>query len=164
VADEAWKPWPTDPRYLVSDQGRVRGPSGKIRKPDVDYNGRLRVGIAFSDTKMLRKRSIHKMVLKAFVGPCPPGQETRHRNGKHDDNRLENLLWGTSTENKADRDEHGRTQRGYGHYKAVLRPDEVMKIRAAYPAKTIAVLSGEYGVSWTTIRTIVTWRTWKHLP
>jgi uncharacterized protein YjcR len=39
-----------------------------------------------------------------------------------------------------------------------------MKIRVAYPAKNYAELAEEYGVHWTTIKSIITRRTWKHLP
>lgn len=58
-----------------------------------------------------RTTKVHHLVLEAFVGPRPAGAECRHRNGKRDDNRAANLLWGTSKENAADRIEHG-TQTG----------------------------------------------------
>jgi hypothetical protein len=50
-------------------------------------------------TKMVR---VHHLVLNAFVGPREPGTECRHLNDIPDDNRLENLAWGTSSENKFD--------------------------------------------------------------
>jgi hypothetical protein len=45
---------------------------------------------------------VHRLVLEAFVGPCPEGMETRHLNGVRDDCRLNNLAWGTPDENRAD--------------------------------------------------------------
>jgi hypothetical protein len=93
MAEESWKPWPGDPRYLVSDQGRVRGPSGKIMKLQMDPKGRWRAG--YTKDGKTKKPQVHQMVLEAFVGPCPPGHETRHRNGTPTDNRLENLVYGT---------------------------------------------------------------------
>lgn len=50
---------------------------------------------------------VHRLMLEAFVGPCPPGMECRHLNGVADDNRLENLCWGTHLENEMDRRRHG---------------------------------------------------------
>lgn len=50
----------------------------------------------------------HHMVLLAFVGPRPAGMECRHLNGIPDDNRIENLAWGTRKENIADTIRHGR--------------------------------------------------------
>lgn len=46
-------------------------------------------------------------MLTAFVGPCPPGMMARHRNGNPADNRVENLRWGTQSENMLDAVEHG---------------------------------------------------------
>jgi hypothetical protein len=76
--------------------------------------------------------------------PARPGVPAP--NGKPIDNRLTNLHYGTAKQNKADRDAHGRTQKGIGHYNVRLRPDEVMKIRAAHPAKNYAELAEEYEV------------------
>lgn len=39
------------------------------------------------------------------LGPCPAGHETRHLNDIPDDNRLENLAWGTKVQNEGDKDE-----------------------------------------------------------
>ena len=51
---------------------------------------------------------IHRLVLEAFVGPCPEGMETCHNNGVRTDNRLENLRWDTSSANNDDIVKHGR--------------------------------------------------------
>jgi len=54
-----------------------------------------------------KKRYVHQLVLEAFAGPCPAGQEVRHRNGRADDNRLENLHYGTRSANTLDKVAHG---------------------------------------------------------
>lgn len=51
---------------------------------------------------------LHRLILEAFVGPCPPGCETRHLDGDPGNNALSNLAWGTPAENTADRKKHGR--------------------------------------------------------
>jgi hypothetical protein len=38
---------------------------------------------------------VHRLVLLAFMGPCPKGMRCRHLNGVRNDNRIENLCWNT---------------------------------------------------------------------
>ena len=55
---------------------------------------------------------IHRLVLEAFVGPCPEGMECRHKDDDKSNNRLDNLSWGTRMENAADRIANGNQWRG----------------------------------------------------
>lgn len=48
------------------------------------------------------RRGVHILVLEAFVGPRPEGHWGLHRNDVPDDNRVENLYWGTPGQNGAD--------------------------------------------------------------
>ena len=45
---------------------------------------------------------VHQLIMRTFVGPPPDGQEVRHKNGDPTDNRLENLEYGTRTQNILD--------------------------------------------------------------
>lgn len=45
---------------------------------------------------------VHQLILLTFIGPCPLGMEVLHNNGNPADNRLENLRYGTRTENILD--------------------------------------------------------------
>lgn len=45
---------------------------------------------------------VHRLMLEAFVGPCPPGLEGCHRNDVSTDNRIENLRWDTRSANMLD--------------------------------------------------------------
>lgn len=58
-----------------------------------------------------RTRTVHSLVLLAFVGPRPSGMEVRHLNGMKTDNRLTNLAYGTRSDNVLDTVRHG-TYRG----------------------------------------------------
>lgn len=64
---------------------------------------------------------VHRLVLQAFRGECPPGQQGCHEDGNLFDNRLSNLRWGTPSSNAQDRIQHGtnpkvnQTDCHYGH-------------------------------------------------
>jgi hypothetical protein len=46
--------------------------------------------------------SVHRLVLLAFVGPCPDGLEGLHWDDDPANNRLSNLRWGTPGDNQRD--------------------------------------------------------------
>jgi hypothetical protein len=75
---------------------------------------------------------VHRLVLEAFVGPCPRGLECRHRNDVGADNRLTNLVWGTRRENLLDRRSTGRVWRmpGTSNPSAKLTPKTADQARA----------------------------------
>ena len=98
-----WKPWPKDERYLVSDQGQVRGLKGHVLKP-----GRAGTNYRKVSTKPNPNQRVDYMVLETFVGPRPEGHEVLHANDDQSDNRLENLRWGTHVENCQDRTQNGK--------------------------------------------------------
>ncbi len=54
-----------------------------------------------------RWRFVHTLVATAFHGPRPERTECRHLNGDMLDNRAENLVWGSHSENMLDAVRHG---------------------------------------------------------
>lgn len=118
---ETWKDIPGwEGFYQVSDQGRIRSVDrtipharygtvnrkGKVMSPGSNPKGYKIVGLRRNGKA--KGASVHTLVLQAFVGPRPPGYEACHNNGDLADNRLENLRWDTSSENKIDIQRHGR--------------------------------------------------------
>jgi hypothetical protein len=108
--------------YQVSDLGRVRSLDrwvkrrtnnggwwrqfipGKVLKSESPRCVYLGVTLRKNgSTKWFR---IHRLVLGAFVGPCPEGMEGRHLDDCPTNNRLDNLAWGTRRENMADTARH----------------------------------------------------------
>lgn len=122
---EQWKPVPGYAgRYEVSDRGRVRRndwvavtrrgerklPARELKTPKTS-TGHLSVVLAApggGEDRWL----VHRLVLTAFVGPCPNGMECRHLNDNPVDNRLSNLCWGTRTDNMLDRTRNGIDNNG----------------------------------------------------
>ncbi|WP_085104883.1 NUMOD4 motif-containing HNH endonuclease [Mycobacterium paraense] len=105
--------------YEVSDQGRVkslartstlrnrwgnigtRRTAERLLKPCPDKGGYLNVGLSRDGRR--RNYFAHSLVLTTFVGPCPPGQECCHLDNVKTNNRLDNLLWDTPSQNQLDR-------------------------------------------------------------
>lgn len=122
---ERWKPAPGAPGYEVSSLGSVRNQkSGKTLTPWRHRSGHLYVNLG-----RRHREQVHRLVLTAFTGPAPSrAHECRHMNGQHDDNRAENLAWGTRLENVADTVRMGKNTRGETHSSAKLRESDVLEI------------------------------------
>jgi hypothetical protein len=111
-----------------------------------------------------RKISIHRTVLEVFVGPCPEGKEACHNNDISDDNRLDNLRWGTKLENHHDRRLNDMIPMGERHYKARLTEADVLSIRQRLAdGEKGRDLAKEYRVTPATICSIKQRRIWKHV-
>jgi hypothetical protein len=109
------------------------------------------------------ERLVHRVVAETFLGPAPVGKNTiRHLNGNPLDNRAENLCWGTMAENTADMLSHGRSvagRKGTSH-KLGRAGAESMRARFAEGASQ-ASLAREFGVSLTTVSSVVQGRSWR---
>ena len=114
---ERWRPIPEfGGKYEVSTHGRVRrlyyrqrkgNPASKLLRPGANSSGHLFVYLGRG-----RKRYVHRLVLTAFRGACPPGKESLHRDGVPANNYLRNLRWGTRSENLLDDyRRHGKRRR-----------------------------------------------------
>ncbi len=138
--------------YEVSDQGRVlshKGPAPKILRQYQDRHGHLRVALYSGGRSS--KRFAHRLVLQAFVGDQPPGMEVRHLDGNPTNNALENLAYGTRSQNMLDKKWH-RTARSptgklFGHEASEI------KVRLRRGARG-ADLAREFGVSKMTVSRI----------
>jgi hypothetical protein len=112
---EQWLPIPGRDGYEVSDLGSVRSLDRIIlRRDGTTQRCRGQVLRTWDEHGYLHVRLgtgphyfVHRLVLMAFVGRCPDGQEGLHKNGDAGDARLVNLRWGTPSENARDRIRHG---------------------------------------------------------
>lgn len=93
--------------YRVSDQGEVWS-CRKNRALGLEKlrGGYRRVLLVARDGSR-RRELLHRTVLRTFVGPCPEGLVVRHLDGNPENNRIDNLKYGTVSENCLDSVAHG---------------------------------------------------------
>lgn len=106
-------------------------------------------------------RLVHRLVLETFDRPSNPGEQTRHLNGDRTDNRIENLVWGTASENHYDRVRHGTATIGGANGRASLDDNTVSRIRMQGPYYSQATLARAYAVSQQTISRVLLHQTYK---
>lgn len=113
----------------------------------------------------IRNVGVHRLILMAFVGPCPAGMECRHIDGNPSNNRLDNLKWGTRQENADDMIQHGTTTQGERSGMAKLNEMKVREIRRLHNEErmTYRDIGNKFGVVHSTIKDIVNRNTWKHI-
>ena len=163
---EIWKTLPGHPSYEVSDQGRIKSLRDRssflagIRSASVpDADG---YEIASIECKQYK---VHRLVLLAFVGPCPVGMQCAHLNGIPWDNRLINLKWVSMEENQGHRVAHGTDIRGEKNGFSKLSNGKVRMIRAmwasgCYRQREIAEV---FSINQTAVSGIVLRKSWRHI-
>ena len=166
-------PVPGFPDYRVDVEGnvyraRVRQ-DGRLTLRRVRPYVRKGDGRAFVDLRNHKagKRSnarVHRVVLETFVGPCPAGMECDHKDGNCLNNRLDNLQWVTSKENKAN--PNSPCPCGEDRHNAKLTWPKVRAIRAsgACCMAEYRALAEAFGVALMTLYSVVMGKTWKHDP
>lgn len=126
TTEEQWLPVSDYPGYEVSSKGRVRsldreviGSWGTPKKlkgkilaqtkvgGDKPSGGRYYACTLFREGKR-KMVTIHILVLETFVSSRPEGKWGLHRDDDPENNCLENLYWGTPTENTQDAIRSGR--------------------------------------------------------
>lgn len=159
--------------YEVSDQGRVRsldrlvpyGDKGRLRKrkgqlltPQRNVkSGHLQVRLG----ERFPLSPIHHLVLNAFVGLCPEGQECRHLDDDPTNNRLINLQWGTRSENIFDGIRNGKRMIDERYCNARLTAEQARRVK--YGDERSRDLVSDLSISETTVRDIRRGRKWRHI-
>lgn len=122
--------------YQISNWGRVVSLPKYLWNGKVHYKSKMKLMIPIKSKNgyqsvVLHKGTIkksayiHRLVLETFIGPCPEGQECRHLDGNPSNNIIENLCWGTPTQNQNDRRKHGTDNGGFRHPMHKLKPEEI---------------------------------------
>lgn len=173
TAEEEWRRVLGFEYYEVSDWGNVRSWLSRNRnahppttpralKQRLTTTGYPSVSL-YSDKKRGPAR-VHRLVLEAFVGPCPAGMEACHSDGNKINNRLENLRWDSRSGNQADRVQHGTSNRGERQGQSRLTEADIVAIRW-WVAEGIPKpwCSSVWGIHPRHVRAIVNRTAWRHV-
>lgn len=112
-----------------------------------------------------KNQSIHRLVATYFLDNPRMCREVNHKNGRKDDNRVENLEWCTSSENKKHAYRTGiinhRGEKSNNH--KVLDKD-VRKMRKMYKnGKLCKDIAKIYPLAISSIWQIVNYKRWTHI-
>jgi hypothetical protein len=168
---------PGRPGYRVGSDGSVwscrkrvglgpgRGTRGGLGGEWRRMNPGLRAGYPYVKLSGNTKVSVHRLVLEAFVGPCPDGMQACHIDGNQTNNRLSNLRWDTPRENSRDRITHGTQARGERCGNSKLTEEIVRAARNERIANGTHYykIARKYGVATGVMFSAITGRTWAHV-
>ena len=174
--NEQWKDVPGyEGLYQVSDLGRVRSVTHKttdILGRTRTYKSKIMSGSSVNGYRhlVLHKGQkdtgflVHRLVMLAFVGECPEGQQVAHGDRDKTNNKLENLRYATQKENEEDKLAHGTRAKGEASSSALLTSSEVLDVRYLWSYNFSGQKIADYfGVSCGCIYNIVYGNTWKHI-
>ena len=157
--------------YEVSDHGRIRcvlarygRAAGYILKPHLTRHrcGYLRIDIRSGGKRFTMM--VHRLVLAAFVGPCPAGMECRHLDSNPTNNHISNLQWAFPVTNAADKVPRGTVPIGVKHGQAKLNDEKVREIRGLRAQGwSLRKIGRQFGVDHTEVDNILRGRNWKHV-
>lgn len=105
------------------------------------------------------------MVMAAFKGPCPDGEEVLHGDDDVTNNRLHNLSYGTHRKNAGQTAERDRSAFGARNGMTKMTDAQVAEIRAARAAGVMGItLAKQYGISKAQVSRIGLGRNWEREP
>lgn len=151
--------------YMASDHGQIK--SFKSRKTQIlklclDTHGYPQVSLY--KNKQRKKFLVHRLVLSTFCGARSMDTECRHLDGNPRNNTLDNLRWGTHSENMIDRNNHGtmKSMRGSNNNNARLNEWQVRIIKQllCIGGWTQREIGNIFGVSSDVIGSIKRGKTW----
>lgn len=164
-----WKRIPGFSKYEVSDVGEVRraervGPWLPGKCGVWTSNNGYSMTDMTSDEGVCKSISIHRLVMAAFVRPALPGEQVRHMDGRKFNNRLDNLRYGSASDNARDKLRHGTHREGEAINTAKLSPEivlaivESLTIGGSYPE-----IAAKFSTSKSIVSAIARGITWKHI-
>jgi len=153
--------------YDVSNWGRVMRKkeyrttfAGKILKPSLDSWGYPSVSLYRNGKKHPAK--VHRLVMAAFIGPCPECKQVNHIDGDKTNNHFDNLEYVTGSGNMSHAYAMGlKSNRGENHSCNKLKEADIPKIRRLLRDGFTQVAIGIiFNVSQSNISCVATGKTW----
>jgi HNH endonuclease/NUMOD4 motif len=163
MPDKNWRPVAGFPNYVVSRTGQVWSiPRNRALKQTRNRRGYLLVSLYRGGRA--KSYLVHRLIASAWIGPIPDGYEVNHRNGKKNQNDVNNLEIVTPQQNREHALRYGLIRRGADNPRARLTESIVKSIRLrAAGGETIRRLAREFDVAEKTISLVINRKTWKHV-
>lgn len=139
-----------DDRYLHEMVARKARNGYLMLQPRIGHRKYLQTGV-------------HRLICLAFRGPAPIGYAASHLNGNRADNRSDNLIWESYSDNLKRRVAHGTDDYGHHNSRAILSLDEVREIRKLLLEGVLQeTIAAQFGVGRVTITKINIGDRYKH--
>ncbi len=159
--------------YSATRDGKIWGHRGKGRflKTWLIGNGYKSV-MLYKDGINPKKFLVHRLVALTYIPNTNSLKEVNHKNAERLDNRVENLEWVSSEQNKQHAISLGlyknlgkNTPKGSKHPNAKLDETKVKFIRKNYSKGTYiqSELAEKFGVSQLLISAVIRGKVWKHV-
>lgn len=157
---EIWKPVVGFPNYMVSNLGRIEGPRGLLKQQRLDY-----WRVKLSSPNGIFNKMVHVLVCEAFHGPKPfEDAQALHRDDDEDNNREDNLYWGTHQQNMQDRAKNGKAARGERQGASKLTEGQIVEVfELRKGGMSQPKIANRFGVSQTCIFNILKRNNWRHI-
>lgn len=149
-------------RVIIMKNQAKRTINEKILKPSYNGdNGYLFVVLCKNGKNT--PTFIHRIVALSFKENTEHKPQVNHKNGKKDDNRLENLEWATPQENTIHAYSFGLTTKGSARYNSKLSEEEAKSIKYDLAHLSYNKISEIFGMSKANISKIRLGKIWKHI-
>ncbi len=166
---------PDFPGYRAGSDGSVWSRRRRGSGGGFDVTWRRLSGVAASNgyvfVELTRggkgsKQLVHRLVLQAFVGLCPPGMEACHYPDRNrTNNALSNLRWDTKYANASDAHKHGTVAQGERNGNSKLTAEDVVSLRdQARRGIPKRVLAAQFRIARRTVSDIVNRKIWRYVP
>lgn len=154
-----------DTEYFVTREGDVYRNEKKLSLSLV--KGYKVVTLYFGSFDSRKQKKVHRLVCETYI-PNPHNlDQVNHINGNKLDNRVENLEWCNSQYNNIHRSQILKKSIGQEHPKSILSENEIIEIRLRYKRYSrqngTGAIAKDYNVSKSTIQSIISRKSWKHL-
>lgn len=170
--EEIWKEIEGYPGYRVSTLGRVQTKRHKNGLPAPNWRDMTPVldGHGYPQVRLYRHGDaprwffVSRLVLLTFVGEPPTSSHVaRHVTDPDPCNcHLENLAWGTQSQNCRDKETHGTAQKLESHPRAKLTVKQVLEMRRRVSnGETVASVARDFApIGYNTILSAVRGKSW----
>lgn len=161
--------------YRVSNWGRIKslynykGTNERILAPTSMRTGHLQVNLC--KNKIKKHHLVHRLMTRAFVGPCPEGMECCHNDGNPTNNYISNIRYDTHKSNSNDMTIHGTScarktpPKGSSNGFSKLTENNVIEINTLLNEGELVQreIAEIFNVSRSTITLIHNKKTWRHV-